>query len=475
MAMSYYPYSGDQMTYGMGPEYNFFRDTGSGVPSQGAAPTIVPSWAAIESGGQSLDTTNISGSAGGGGGDYSPSGSVLSGVSQPSTPANFNSNFGTIGGTVGSAIGTAAGVPGLGMVGGAVGEGIDLSRYADMLGKAGINIDPNYASAALAGASSLPFGLGNLLGTSARQQFEDARRTNGLAEGKIEGNMTTGDRLGMSQETREAFMSTFGREPTLSEMTALANSQIGTSYAQAYGQAPSFGFPDLSTVQDPVGQIDPENPTTSYISGVPAPMSAAPPSFDPVSLGMGYGSAPGGYGAMGAPQGQTGYASGNWDNGQGGNGGAQDGSGGGSASNGADATGNGGGNTGSDSFGGGGGWGGGKRGGRVTKRGKIKPYADGGAVGTIHSPLYGVGGPIAGAGDGQSDSVPAMVDGQQPAALSDGEHVFPADVVSMIGSGSTNAGHKKIARTIAQIRQKSIGRKRQMRPFTGTSIAQLVA
>lgn len=45
-----------------------------------------------------------------------------------------------------------------------------------------------------------------------------------------------------------------------------------------------------------------------------------------------------------------------------------------------------------------------------------------------------------GQGDGMSDSVPAMIDGQQPAALSEGEYVVPADVVSGLGNGSTDAG-----------------------------------
>lgn len=54
------------------------------------------------------------------------------------------------------------------------------------------------------------------------------------------------------------------------------------------------------------------------------------------------------------------------------------------------------------------------------------------------------GGPVAGGGDGMSDSVPAMIDGTQPAALSQGEYVIPADVVSGLGNGSTDAGVKEL-------------------------------
>lgn len=43
---------------------------------------------------------------------------------------------------------------------------------------------------------------------------------------------------------------------------------------------------------------------------------------------------------------------------------------------------------------------------------------------------------VNGPGDGQSDDIPAM--------LADGEFVFPADVVSALGNGSTKAGSDKL-------------------------------
>jgi hypothetical protein len=46
---------------------------------------------------------------------------------------------------------------------------------------------------------------------------------------------------------------------------------------------------------------------------------------------------------------------------------------------------------------------------------------------------YANGGEIAGPGTGTSDSVPAVVDGQQPAAVSAGEYHVPANVVQMFG------------------------------------------
>ena len=68
------------------------------------------------------------------------------------------------------------------------------------------------------------------------------------------------------------------------------------------------------------------------------------------------------------------------------------------------------------------------------------------ATGGMATPLMAAGGKlrvdfrhgdaVTGAGDGQSDDIPAM--------LADGEFVFPADVVAAIGNGSTKAGSDKL-------------------------------
>lgn len=49
-----------------------------------------------------------------------------------------------------------------------------------------------------------------------------------------------------------------------------------------------------------------------------------------------------------------------------------------------------------------------------------------------------------GPGDGVSDSIPASIDGHQPAALADGEYVIPARIVSELGNGSTKAGAQQL-------------------------------
>ncbi len=59
---------------------------------------------------------------------------------------------------------------------------------------------------------------------------------------------------------------------------------------------------------------------------------------------------------------------------------------------------------------------------------------------------------VRGTGGGLADMVPATIEGEQPAALSEGEFVFPADVVSMLGDGSTEAGSRVLAKLIEKIR-----------------------
>jgi hypothetical protein len=68
---------------------------------------------------------------------------------------------------------------------------------------------------------------------------------------------------------------------------------------------------------------------------------------------------------------------------------------------------------------------------------------------------------LKGPGDGMSDSIPATIAGKQPARLADGEFVVPADVVSHLGNGSTDAGAKKLYGMMAKIRKARTGKKKQ--------------
>ena len=64
-------------------------------------------------------------------------------------------------------------------------------------------------------------------------------------------------------------------------------------------------------------------------------------------------------------------------------------------------------------------------------------------------------------GDGMSDDVPANIDGEQEAALSQGEFVVPADVVSHLGNGSSDAGSRRLYAMMDKVRQARTGNKQQ--------------
>ena len=68
---------------------------------------------------------------------------------------------------------------------------------------------------------------------------------------------------------------------------------------------------------------------------------------------------------------------------------------------------------------------------------------------------------LGGTTDGMADKVPATIDNQQPAALSDGEFVVPADVVSHLGNGNSNAGAQQLYSMMDNIRQARTGNKQQ--------------
>ena len=68
---------------------------------------------------------------------------------------------------------------------------------------------------------------------------------------------------------------------------------------------------------------------------------------------------------------------------------------------------------------------------------------------------------LRGPGDGMSDSIPGVIGGKQPARLADGEFVVPADVVSHLGNGSTDAGARKLYAMMDKIRKARTGKKKQ--------------
>jgi hypothetical protein len=63
--------------------------------------------------------------------------------------------------------------------------------------------------------------------------------------------------------------------------------------------------------------------------------------------------------------------------------------------------------------------------------------------------------------DGMEDKIPAHIEGKQPAALSHGEFVVPADVVSHLGNGNSDAGAKRLYDMMDRIRQARTGTPKQ--------------
>jgi len=66
-----------------------------------------------------------------------------------------------------------------------------------------------------------------------------------------------------------------------------------------------------------------------------------------------------------------------------------------------------------------------------------------------------------GASDGMADKVPATIEEGQEARLSDGEFVIPADVVSHLGNGNSDAGAKTLYAMMDRIRKARTGTKKQ--------------
>ena len=60
-----------------------------------------------------------------------------------------------------------------------------------------------------------------------------------------------------------------------------------------------------------------------------------------------------------------------------------------------------------------------------------------------------------------ADKVPATIDGVQDARLSDGEFVIPADVVSHLGNGNSDAGAKVLKDMMNRVRKARTGNEKQ--------------
>lgn len=68
---------------------------------------------------------------------------------------------------------------------------------------------------------------------------------------------------------------------------------------------------------------------------------------------------------------------------------------------------------------------------------------------------------LAGGTDGMADQIQTSIDGKQPARLSHGEFVIPADVVSHLGNGNSDAGAKVLYDMMAKVRKARTGNPKQ--------------
>lgn len=87
---------------------------------------------------------------------------------------------------------------------------------------------------------------------------------------------------------------------------------------------------------------------------------------------------------------------------------------------------------------------------------ELKEMAGGGLTSLPVKGMY-----LGGTTDGMADKIPAAINGRQPAALSDGEFVIPADVVSHLGNGNSAAGAKTLQEMMARIRKERTGNPKQ--------------
>ena len=79
-----------------------------------------------------------------------------------------------------------------------------------------------------------------------------------------------------------------------------------------------------------------------------------------------------------------------------------------------------------------------------------------GGIASVNQGYY-----LGGKTDGMADEIPASIDGTQEARLSDGEFVIPADVVSHLGNGNSDAGADQLHGMMSSIRKERTGNPEQ--------------
>ena len=91
-------------------------------------------------------------------------------------------------------------------------------------------------------------------------------------------------------------------------------------------------------------------------------------------------------------------------------------------------------------------------------------YAPGGLAGMMPSRY------LNSAADGMADTIPSSIDNKDPAALSGGEFVVAADVVSGLGNGNSNAGAQQLYNMMDRVRKARTGTTKQGKQIKPQSV-----
>lgn len=91
-------------------------------------------------------------------------------------------------------------------------------------------------------------------------------------------------------------------------------------------------------------------------------------------------------------------------------------------------------------------------------------YAPGGLAGMMSSRY------LNSAADGMADTIPSSIDNKDPAALSGGEFVVAADVVSGLGNGNSNAGAQQLYNMMDRVRKARTGTTKQGKQIKAQSV-----
>lgn len=93
----------------------------------------------------------------------------------------------------------------------------------------------------------------------------------------------------------------------------------------------------------------------------------------------------------------------------------------------------------------------------------VVPVAQGGMIGYAQGGLADLGYYLGGTTDGMADKIDTTIDKKQPASLSHGEFIVPADCVSALGSGNSSAGAKVLYEMMDRIRKNAHGTTKQIK------------